>query len=82
MRGLLDTTIVIDRLPEREPWLSPALAFWQQVDAGAIICFVTATTMTDIFYISRRLADIERARVAVWRCLDAFEICPVDMAVL
>jgi predicted nucleic acid-binding protein len=82
MRVLLDTNIVIDWLLEREPWFSQALTFWQRVDAGAIVCFLTATTITDNFYISRRLTDIERARAAVRRCLDAYEICPVDMNIL
>ena len=64
MRVLLDTNVVIDWLLEREPWLSEALTFWQRVDAKQILCFITATTITDIFYITRQLTDLARARAA------------------
>jgi predicted nucleic acid-binding protein len=44
---------------------------------------VTATTLTDIFYISRRhTRSIEQARQAVSEMLTAMVICPVNRAVL
>ncbi|MGV0026516.1 type II toxin-antitoxin system VapC family toxin [Phormidesmis priestleyi] len=44
---------------------------------------VTATTLTDIFYISRRhTRSTEQARQAVSETLTVMMICPVDRAVL
>jgi hypothetical protein len=44
---------------------------------------VTATTLTDIFYIARRQTrDIAQARQAVAATLTATAICPVNRAVL
>ena len=48
-----------------------------------MIVYATATTLTDIFYISRRhTCSIERARQAVAIALIVLEICPVDKFVL
>jgi predicted nucleic acid-binding protein len=82
MRVLLDTNVVLDALLSRDPWLGDARALWQAADEGRLAGFVTATTLTDVFYVARTLADIARARQAVQVCLDAFEIVPVDRASL
>jgi hypothetical protein len=37
-----------------------------------------ACAIADIFYIARRLTELETARTAVDICLEAFEICAVD----
>lgn len=78
MNVLLDTNVVLDVLLNREPWVNDSAAAWRASDEGRIIGHITATTLTDIFYISRRLADPDVARKAVRTCLDAFEICAVD----
>ena len=78
MRVLFDTNVVLDVLLSREPWLEDGRTLWQAADEGWLTVFVTATTLTDIFYVARRLADIPRARQAVQVCLDAFEIVAVD----
>jgi predicted nucleic acid-binding protein len=82
MRVLLDTNVVIDLLLKREPWFTEALAFRQALQANDIVGYVSATTVTDIFYIARRLADLAVAHAIVRNCLDAFEICTVDGTVL
>ncbi|HEY9603124.1 MAG TPA: PIN domain-containing protein [Allocoleopsis sp.] len=83
MRVLVDTNIVLDFLLEREPFLQDAEALFDAIGSGRITGYVTATTLTDIFYIARRQTqDIERARQAVSITLAVMEICPVDRAVL
>lgn len=82
MRVLLDTNVVLDVLLNREPWVKDSAAAWRASDAGRIVGHITATTLTDIFYVSRRLADVYLARKAVRTCLDAFEICSVDRGAL
>ena len=82
MRVLLDTNVVLDVLLKREPWVNDSAAAWRASDEGRIVGHITATTLTDIFYVSRRLAGIEVARKAVRTCLDAFEVCTVDREAL
>lgn len=82
MRVLLDTNVVLDVLLKREPWVADSAAAWGASDEGRIIGHITATTLTDIFYVSRKLAGLEVARQAVRTCLDAFEVCAVDREAL
>ena len=82
MRILLDTNVVLDVLLKRQPWVVEASAIWQANDAGRVTCYLIASTLTDIYYIARRLAGQETARVAVRTCLDAFEFCSVDRQAL
>ncbi|MEG4056212.1 MULTISPECIES: PIN domain-containing protein [unclassified Microcoleus] len=83
MRVLIDTNIVLDFLLQREPFFQDAELLFQAIDAGQLIGYVTATTLTDIFYISRKhTRSVEQARQAVLETLIAMVICPIDRAVL
>ncbi len=83
MRVLVDTNIVLDFLLQREPFSQDAELLFQVIDTGEIVGHVTATTLTDIFYISRRhTRSVEQARQAVLEILTAMMICPVDRVVL
>ncbi len=83
MRVLIDTNIVLDFLLQREPFFQDAELLFQSINAGQVIGYITATTLTDIFYISRKhTRSIEQARQAVSETLTAIVICPVDRAVL
>ena len=83
MRVLIDTNIVLDFLLQRERFFQDAELLFQAIDAGQLIGYVTATTLTDIFYISRKhTRSVEQARQAVLETLTAMVICPIDRAVL
>lgn len=83
MRVLVDTNIVLDFLLQREPFFQDAELLFQAIDVGEIVGYVTATTLTDIFYISRRhTRSVEQARQAVSEILTAMMICLVDRVVL
>jgi predicted nucleic acid-binding protein len=83
VRVLVDTNIVLDFLLQREPFSQDAELLFQVIDTGEIVGHVTATTLTDIFYISRRhTRSVEQARQAVLEILTAMMICPVDRVVL
>ena len=82
MKLLLDTNVVLDVLLQRVPWVEHAQAIWQAHDQKQITAFVTATTITDIFYIARRGHSYEKANQAIDACLKAFEICSVNKQAL
>jgi predicted nucleic acid-binding protein len=83
VRVLIDTNIVLDFLLQREPFFQDAELLFQAIDTGQLIGYVTATTLTDIFYISRKhTRSVEQARQAVSETLTAMVICPIDRAVL
>lgn len=83
MKVLIDTNIVLDFLLQREPFMADAELLFQSIAEGETVGYVTATTLTDIFYIARRhTGSTDRARQAVSDTLIAMAICPVDRAVL
>ncbi len=83
MRVLVDTNIVLDGLLEREPFVRDAKALIEAIEVEQIEGYVTATTLTNIFYIVRRQTkSIELARQAVSETLALMEVCPVNRDIL
>ncbi|WP_036481231.1 PIN domain-containing protein [Myxosarcina sp. GI1] len=83
MKVLIDTNIVLDFLLQRKPFLQDAELLFEVVSTGQIIGYVTATTLTDIFYIARKHSgSTEVARQAISEILTVMTICSVDRAVL
>ena len=82
MNILIDTNTVLDVLLERHPWNADAERIWDACDTGRITGYLTATSVTNIHYIARRMYDLTRAQLAVGICLATFRIAPVDHATL
>ena len=83
MKVLVDTNVILDGFLERELFVEDAKALLNAIQSQQIEGFVTATTLTDIFYIVRReTKNIEQAREAVSRTLILMQICPVDRRIL
>jgi predicted nucleic acid-binding protein len=78
MRVLFDTNILLDVILARVPFVTDAAMIWQANDARQIAGHITATSITDVYYIVRKQAGIEKARDAVRICLKAFDICEVN----
>jgi predicted nucleic acid-binding protein len=81
-RILLDTNVVLDARLERDPWVAEARTIWSNHLQYRIAAHITASSLTDIFYVSRRLADRTRAWLAVGTCIDQLYIIPVGLPVL
>jgi predicted nucleic acid-binding protein len=82
MRVLIDTNIILDALLEREPFVREAEALFEAIESRQIEGYVTATTLTDIFYIVRKSRGVPTAKQAVSRILAGMEICTVDRSIL
>lgn len=83
MKVLVDTNIVLDFLLQREPFFQDAELLFAAIDNGKIVGYVTATTLTDIFYIARKhTGSTEVARQAIEEVLTAMCVCSVDRAIL
>lgn len=83
MRVLIDTNVILDFFLEREPFRTDAEALFQAIQSKQVRGYVTATTVTDIFYIARRQTrSIERARQAVSETLAVMQICLVNRPIL
>jgi predicted nucleic acid-binding protein len=75
--ALLDTNIVLDVLLDRQPFVTDSKAIWDACDSGRIRGYITATTLTTIYYVIPKTKGRIVARNAVDVCLSAFEIGPV-----
>ncbi|MCG8368168.1 MAG: PIN domain-containing protein [Pseudanabaenales cyanobacterium] len=83
MRVLLDTNIILDFFLEREPFFNHASKLFDAIADRKIEGFITASSITDIFYICRRQTqNFEEARQILETTLALLSICPVDRDIL
>ena len=77
MKVLIDTNVVLDILLERSEWVEDAERIWQASRDGRLTSHVSASSITDVYYISRGLTNPENARNIVRRCLDELRVVAV-----
>jgi len=77
MRVLVDTNVIVDLLLQRSPWHAEAAEIPVLAAEGRIDPFVTASTLTDVFYICRKDLKSRETLTALKFCIDAFKICEV-----
>lgn len=82
MNVLVDLNIVLDVVLHRQSWLGQSQAIWDANCQGRIDGHLVATSLTNLFYIARRILGRNHARLAVRTCLHSFSICAVDETVL
>ena len=79
-RVLPDTNVILDVLLEREPFVADAAKIWQAVIEKTVQGYVTATTLTNIYYIAHKLKGPAVARLAVSEVLAVMRVCAVSDA--
>lgn len=79
---VFDTNVLLDVLCNREPFAAPARELWSRVAAGTLRGGIVATSVTNVFYITRKARDLDTARRAVADLLLLFDVCPVGRDVL
>lgn len=79
MMVLIDTNVILDYVLRREPFADTALRVLDTLLAGKEKVWLTASTVTDIYYVTRRtLRDAEKAKRVVEKLLNAFQVSGVD----
>lgn len=78
MKVLLDVNVILDVLLQRPEWLADAQAVWDAADGAQLHSCLAASSLTDIFYIARKLVGEGPARTIVRDCLDTLDILGVD----
>lgn len=79
---VLDINVVLDVFLSRSPWLTDSEAVVRAGIDGKVKTHISAFSLPTIFYLVRRYADLAAAHVVVKKCLDSFEIVPVDRQTL
>ncbi len=83
MKILFDSNVVLDFTMHRQPGFADAEKIWRANNKGRIEGFVTASSVTDVFYIA---SDGGKKPVAgyfsVSACLGTLTICSINRAIL
>lgn len=82
IHALLDTNVVIDAFLKRQPWGPDANALLQADFEGMFVAYITATSLTDMFYVTRRQAGLEKAWQLVDVVLGQLSVIPVRITEL
>jgi predicted nucleic acid-binding protein len=82
MRVLFDTNIVLDILLGRVPWHEQSEALLQAAREGKLTCSISSLCIANVFYVTRRLAGLEKAHKAVRDCMESFDVLPVNLDTL
>lgn len=81
-RLLLDVTVMLDVLLDREPFADAASAVWAFVERGEVAGFLSAHAVTTIHYLNARAVGSTAAGETIDALLTVFAVAPVDRAVL
>ena len=82
MKALIDTNVILDLFLNRQPFVTEATAIWQANAIGKITAYVSAVTLTTVFYVARKAGDLHSARQVVKDILSSLQIGAVDSGVL
>ncbi|MCG5061053.1 MAG: PIN domain-containing protein [Limnoraphis sp. WC205] len=82
MRVLIDTNIFLDAFLDRKPFSDDARTLFEMIESGEVQGYVSATTVTDIFYISKKAKGTLIAKQAIIRILTTLEVCAVNRKIL
>lgn len=77
MRVALDTNVILDAVLEQADF-QPAQGLLMAVAHEKISGIVTANSITDIYYVARKMMGDQDARRAIANILDVFDIALVD----
>jgi len=82
MKVLLDTNILLDFILEREPYVHYAERIFEMAKYSAFNLFMTATTVTDIFYIAKKEKGKEHTLELIEDLLECVEVTSVNKTVI
>ena len=74
---LFDTNIILDALASREPYNREAEQLFLLVAKEQLVGFITANSVTDIYYLIRKNSTEDDARKAIRNLLLLFEILDI-----
>ena len=82
MKILIDTNVLLDLLQNRQPFVEDALPIFEQLDQGKLSGAIAAISITNIYYIVRKISGREIANQAINQLLATLHLIPVDRAII
>ena len=74
----VDTNVILDVLLQRGDFWQDSLKIYRLAELGRIQAYVSASSMTDIFYVAKKKLTMPVAREAVDKLLSLFHVVGVD----
>ena len=82
LKVLIDLNIVLDVLQRREPFYDMSAGVLAAAETGMVEGWITAHSLTTLFYLLARYQSAERARVALTDLLTFLSVAAVDHVVI
>jgi predicted nucleic acid-binding protein len=82
MNVFLDTNILLDVLTKREPFYNDSAVLWSLAEEKIFSCFISAISINNIYYISKKINGREYAGTIVDKILDDFEVVDLNKEIL
>ncbi|MDI6715907.1 MAG: PIN domain-containing protein [Actinomycetota bacterium] len=82
MKVMIDTNIIFDVLTEREPYYTDSALIWSWSKEKIITGFISAISINNIYYISKKVNGIPYAQKLVDQLLEEFEIISLTKNIL
>lgn len=82
MTVLFDTDVLVDILLDREPFAEPAANLLAAAERGRIEGCVCAASVTDLFYLVRKVVGSATARGHIRNLLSILSVAPVHRGIL
>jgi len=82
MRLLFDTNIILDIALNREPHYRDSANIFKKIDNKSIYGFVTATTITDIYYIAKKQKGHIQAIDFIGNLIQIVDVVGIDREII
>ena len=82
MRLLFDTNIILDIALNREPHYKDSANIFKKIDNKSIYGFITATTITDIYYIAKKEKGHVSAIDFLFNLIQIVDVIGVDREII
>lgn len=82
MKVLFDTNVILDVLLQRAPHVAASASLLSRAEAGEVTCYLCATTVTTLHYMTAKALGSEQACAHLRNLLALCEIAPVHRPVL
>lgn len=80
IRALIDTNVLFDAIAAREPFRGDAERIFLMAAENLCEGLITATSLTDIYYMTRKFLSVGEAHEALDNLMEIFAVAAVDGA--
>ena len=75
---LIDTNIILDIAQQREPFFEAANQIFDKIEEGELKGFVTASSITDIYYLSRKASGRDKTIAFIRELIEILDVLSVN----